>query len=114
MSDPMSEHGCHNCLFDPSCIKGAKKVHGWCASWRNFADRIKEALPKEKKFSLEKLIDDHWQYNKDFASYLTPYARVEWETSDLLALVEFTYKSAFRHGFKHALEHYGIEEKSDE
>src|SRR5512139_1842874 len=124
MSDPMSEHSCYNCLFDPSCIKEAKKPHGWCASWERaiksnptFAGLIKEALPKDKdpkKFSLDQLIDDHWKYNEGLVKLCFPYGVDGWETDDILRLVEFAYKQSGKHFWKHCKEHYNIEGESNE
>lgn len=76
-----------------------------------FVDLIKEALPKEKKFSLDKLIDDHWKYNEGLVKLCFPYGVDGWETDDILRLVEFAYKQSGKHFWKHCKEHYNIEEE---
>ncbi len=116
MSDPMSEHGCHNCLFYDSCFKRVKQTSGWCGSWESdtsFAVKIRDALPKEKNFSLDKLIDDHWKYvEMALMTHLVDPTHLVIPKE--IQVAEFHYRTAFQHGWKHALEHYGIEEKNDE
>lgn len=112
----MYDNGMGDCL--------AEQCNGDMDGWRpkhqsiSFIDKIKDALPKEdKKFSLDKLIDDHWEYIGgllDAHRGDTVVDLVQSNYSNYKKMIEFHYKSAFRHGFKHALEHYGIEEKSDE
>lgn len=46
---------------------------------------------------LDKLIEDHWDYVADLLK--------DHEVGDLeFKIAKFHYKSAFRHGFKHAIE----------
>ena len=50
---------------------------------------------------LEHLIDAHWLYVSEFL-------KAHNEPEDTIAKIEFHYKSAFRHGYKHANEYTGI------
>ena len=53
---------------------------------------------EEKEF-LEKLINDHWEYIK---SLLVAHD----EPEDVKTMIEFHYKTAFEHGWKHHKEWY--------
>lgn len=46
---------------------------------------------------LEKLVEDHWKYIKEL---LVAHGEEEY----VIGVCEFHYKSAFKHGFKHAAE----------
>src|SRR5512139_1224549 len=123
MSDAM-ERNCNNCDYTPCVLRGS--YHSLCISHRfpeevpsydpsivkspvTFVDKIKAALPKEEKFSLDKLIDDHWKYNEGLVKLCFPYGVDGWETDDILRLVEFAYKQSGKHFWKHCKEHYNIE-----
>lgn len=55
-----------------------------------------------KSECLDKLIESHWEYVHDLL--------VEHEASDLeIKIAKFHYKSAFKHGFKHAAETHSCE-----
>jgi len=97
----------------------AEQCNGDMDGWRpkhqsiSFIDKLKDALPKEKKFSLDKLIDDHWKYvEMTLMTHLVDPTHLAIPKE--IQVAEFHYRTAFRHGWKHALEHYGIEEKNDE
>jgi hypothetical protein len=60
------------------------------------------------KPEVDKLCDNHWEYIKNVllkgknCSY--PNAPLQKEESDLLKLIEFHYKTAMAHGFKHGVQ----------
>lgn len=118
----MSEKKCGTCLYqDPvmSCRSEQcdDRYSGWRPKWDQpitFVDKVKADLPREEKFSLDKLIDDHWKYNEGLVKLCFPYGVDGWETDDILRLVEFAYKQSGKHFWKHCVEHYGIEEKNDD
>ena len=60
---------------------------------------------------LDKLINDHWQYNYDLLYLAMPRDIEEWGREEILDLVEFVYKAAWKHGRKHTLEELGLDPK---
>jgi len=58
---------------------------------------------------LEKLIRDHWSYNYDLLTLAMPLDVQEWGREEVLDLVEFVYKAAWKHGRKHTLEELGLD-----
>lgn len=56
-------------------------------------DKIKNLM----NIKLEKLIESHWNYVKELLT-------VSGESERHIKLIEFHYKTAFAHGWKHAIE----------
>lgn len=56
---------------------------------------------------IQKLIEDHWNYINDLL-----YAHGQ--SKEIIEIVEFHYKTAFEHGWKHAIEDIEIKEKQQE
>jgi len=48
--------------------------------------------------ALTKLIDDHWQYVRGIIAFYYPGEPVG------IQMIEYHYKTAFQHGYKHAAE----------
>lgn len=122
----MSEKSCDTCLYQNPFDTGEclsemceENMNGWRA--RGDAQSKKGGYPLKKSnpesnphFSLDKLIDDHWQYNKGLMGYCLPYGVDGWETDDILRLVEFAYKQSGKHFWKHCKEHYNIKDTDNE
>ncbi len=52
-----------------------------------------------KEDNLTKLVDDHWKY-------IEALLNAHWIEERVIQVVEFHYKAAFRHGWRHSKEHY--------
>ena len=127
----MSEKSCHNCLYYDFIMGcSAERCNDTFDGWRpkagtvSFIDLVKDALPnkeetremdhiinppfiKEEEFSLDKLINDHWNYIEDLL-------KVHSQEPEVIEIAEFHYRTAALHFWKHCKEHHNIKESDDE
>lgn len=116
MSDAMERY-CSNCAYYDRGVGCQTPSYEACINYsmHKFPEEINQTVAAinklektlslrkdQEKFSLDKLIDDHWKYVEDML-------RVHGTEEEAIDIVGFHYKTSGKHFWKHCCEHYGIE-----
>jgi len=125
------DRSCNNCAYaEKNCYYIVGECRGGNLPKHKFPEELEQPIKKEnipfflqeqnpiysdeeltKISPLNKLINDHWSYNYDLLTLAMPLDIQEWGREEVLDLVEFVYKAAWKHGRKHALEDLGLDPK---